>query len=97
MVRGEKSMFVEVAYKQIVGEVKERNRFFKSLQKIQKIAESIDENNFEAQSELIAKTCKDALKSRPNILSKKTKQLLEDYEYEAEYILSGEFIEQFEV
>ncbi len=90
-------MLVEMDYKQIVGEVKERNRFFKALQEIQKIAENIDENNFEAKSKLIAETCKKALKSRPNILSKKTKQLLKDYEYAAEYILSGEFIEQFEV
>lgn len=90
-------MLVEIEYKQIVGEVKERNKFFKALQEIQEIAKHIDENNFEAQSELIAKICKVALKSRPNTISKKTKQLLEDYDYDTEYILSGEFIEQFEV
>lgn len=90
-------MYVQADYKQIVGEVKERNRFFKALQEIQKLAENIDENNFQAQSEMIAKTCEDALKRRPNKLSKKTKQLLEDYDYDAEYILSGEFLEQFEI
>ncbi len=90
-------MLVEIDYKQIVGEVKERNRFFKVLQEIQKFAENIDEKNFEAQSKLIAETCKDALKRRPNKISKKTKQLLEDYDYQSEYILSGEFMEQFEV
>lgn len=90
-------MLVKIDYKQIVGEVKERNRFFNALQEIQKLAGNIDENNFEAQSELIAKTCKDALKRRPNKISKQTNQLLEDYNYEAEYILSGELMEQFEV
>ena len=90
-------MLVKADYKQIVGGVKERNRFFRALQEIQKIAENIDENNFEEQSELITETCKDALKRRPNKISKKTKQLLEDYDYDAEYILSGEFMEQFEV
>ncbi len=90
-------MLVEIDYKQIVGEVKECNKFFRALQEIQKIAESIDENNFQEQSELIAKTCKDSFKRRPNILSKKTKQKLEEYDYDAEYILSGEFMEQFEV
>lgn len=90
-------MLVEADYKQIVGGVKERNRFFRALQEIQKIAENVDGNNFEAQSKLIAETCKDALKRRPNVLSKKTKQLIEAREYDAEYILSGEFMEQFQV
>ncbi|CAN5225357.1 hypothetical protein BH20ACI1_BH20ACI1_02270 [soil metagenome] len=90
-------MLVEIDYKQIVGEVKERNRFFRALQEIQKIAENTDENNYEAQSRLIAERCKDELKRRPNIVSKKMKQLIEDREYMAEYILSGEFMEQFEV
>lgn len=97
MVKGEINMLVEIDYKQIVGEVKERNSFFKALQEIQKIAENIDEKNFEAQSELIVKTCQDVLKRRPNKISKKTKQLLKDYDYDAEYILSGEFMEQFQV
>lgn len=90
-------MLVEIDYKQIVGEVKERNRFFKALQEIQKLAENLNANNHEAQSALIAETCKDALKKRPNKLSKKTKQFLEEREYDAEYILSGEFMEQFQV
>ena len=90
-------MLVKIDYKQIVGEIKERNRFFRALQEIQKLAENVDEENFEAQSELIAETCKDALKRRPNKISKRTKQLLEDYDYDAEYILSGEFMEQFQV
>jgi membrane-associated HD superfamily phosphohydrolase len=90
-------MLVEIDYKQIVGEIKERNRFFKALQEIRKLADNIDENNFEVQSKLIVETCKDALIKRPNKISKKTKQLLEEYDYEAEYILSGEFMEQFQV
>lgn len=90
-------MLVETDYKQTIGEVKERNRFFKALQEIQKIAENINKHNFETQSELIAKTCKDALRSRPNKISRKTNQILKEYDYEAEYILSGEFMEQFQV
>ncbi len=90
-------MYMQMVYKQIVGEVNERNRFFKALQEIQKIAENIDENNFEALSELIAKTSKQALKSRPNKLSKKMKEFMKDLESNQEVILSGEIYEKFQV
>lgn len=89
-------MTVEIDYKQIVGAVKERNRYFRALQEIQKIAESLNENNFEAQSKLIAEVCKAALKKQPNKISKAAGQFPEQYDYDSEYILSGEFAEQFQ-
>jgi hypothetical protein len=89
-------MLVQIDYKQIVGEVKERNKLFKALQEVQKIADGIEENNFESQSNLIVEMCKEALKRRPNKTSKHTEQLLEQFDYDIEYILSGEFMEQFE-
>lgn len=89
-------MLVKTDYKQMVGEVKERNRFFKALQEVQKLAKNTNKTSHEAQSALIADICKDALKKRPHKISKKTKQSLEDREYNAEYILSGEFMEQFQ-
>lgn len=85
-------MEVKIDYKQIIGMVKERNRLFKALQEIQQIAE----NNSDSQSKTIAAKCKDALKSRPNILSSKTKQFIEDCEYRQELISSGEIYEKFE-
>jgi hypothetical protein len=84
-------MNVEIDYKQIVGMVKERNRLFKALLEIQEIAEN------SSDSKLIVAKCKDALKSRPNILSKKTKEFIEDYEYRQEMILSGEIYEKFQI
>ncbi len=90
-------MDVQVSHKQIVGEIKEHNRFFRALREIKEIAENIDKNNFDVQSDLIAEKCKQVLKSGPNILSKKTKQLIEDYEGHLESILSGEIYENFHI
>lgn len=89
-------MSVKVDYKQILGEVKERNRFFKALKEIQEIAENTNENNFEAQSELIGEMCKQTL-SCPNTLSKKMEEFAEDYEVHQETILSGEIYERFQI
>lgn len=86
-------MEVKMDYAQIIGMVKERNRLFKALQEIQQIAE----DGSDSQSKIIAAKCKDALKSRPNRLSKKTKQFIEDFEYRQELISSGEIYERFQV
>ena len=63
-------MFEEVDYQQVVGEVSERNRFFKALLEIQKIAENINGNNFEAQSDSITEICRQALKNKSITTSK---------------------------
>jgi hypothetical protein len=61
-------MWVQADYQQVVGEVKERNRFYKALNRIRDIALiNCNENTPEdvrEQFKLIVQECDDALKSR---------------------------------
>lgn len=90
-------MYIPLDFTELIDVVQECNDLRSVLQEIKQIAEKVDENNFEVQSKLIAATCNAALENKPKILSKTKNELLEDYEYHIESILSGEFNEQFEV
>ena len=90
-------MYIPQDFKELIDVVQECNQLRSILQEVKSIAENANENNFEDQSNLIASTCEEALKNKPNILSKTKSELLEDWEYHIESILSGEFNEQFEV
>jgi hypothetical protein len=58
-------MFVQVDYKQVVGEVKERNRFYKTLLEVKTIAtESSSSQDLETckeQLQAILKKCENSL------------------------------------
>ena len=90
-------MYIPLEFIELIDVVKECNELRNVLQKIKNIVEKTDESNFDSQSKLIAEICKEALENKPKILSKTKSELLEDYEYHIESILSGEFNEQFEV
>ncbi len=89
-------MYVPLDFYELIDVVKECNRLRKVIREVEKIAAKPDESNFETQSKLVAKTCKEALKNKPKILSKTKSQLLDDYAYHLESIMSGEYSEQFE-
>lgn len=90
-------MYIPQDFIDLIDVVEECNQLRNALQKIKKTAEQTDESNFEAQSKFIAAICDEALKNKPKILSKTKSELLSDYEYHIESILSGEYNEQFEV
>lgn len=89
-------MYVPLDFYELIDVVKECNRLRKVLKAVEIIAAKTDESNFQTQSELVVKTCKEALKNKPKILSKTKNQFLDDYAYHLESIISGEYLEQFE-
>ena len=90
-------MYIPLDFIELIDVVQECNQLRNSLQKIKKIAKKTDERNFKTQSKLITTICDEELKSKPKILSKTKSDLLADYEYHIESIISGEYNEQFEV
>lgn len=82
---------------ELIDVVQKCNELHDALRKIKQIAAKTDESNFKIQADLISAICDAALQNKPKILSKTKNELLEDYEYHIESILSGEFNEQFEV
>ena len=90
-------MYIPLDFTELIDVVQKCNELRSVLQEIKQIAEKVGENSYEVQSKLIAATCNKALENKPKILSKTKSELLENYEYHIESILSGEFNEQFEV
>lgn len=90
-------MYIPQDFIDLIDVVQKYNQLRNVLKKIKNTAEETDKSNFEAQSKLIAATCGEALKNKPKILSKTKSELLEDWDYHIESIISGEFNEQFEV
>lgn len=90
-------MYIPQDFIELIDVVQDCNQLHDALREIKQIAAKTDEGNFKIQSKLIAEICEAALKNKPKILSKTKSELLEDYEYHIESILSGEFNEQFEV
>ncbi|HQU86022.1 MAG TPA: hypothetical protein PKY59_23040 [Pyrinomonadaceae bacterium] len=82
---------------ELIDVVQKCNQLHDALQEIKQIAAKTGESNFKIQAESISAICDEALKNKPKILSKTKNELLEDYEYHIESMLSGEFNEQFEV
>ncbi len=89
-------MYVPLDFYELIDVVEECNRLRKVLKAVEIVAARTDESNFGTQSKLVTKTCKEALKNKPKILSKTKNQLLDDYAYHLESIISGEYLEQFE-
>ena len=90
-------MYIPLEFIELTELVEECNELRNVLQQVKQLTSKTDENNFEAQSKLIAVICEKALKNKLPILSKEKSELLESWEYHIESILSGEFNEQFEV
>lgn len=90
-------MYIPQDFINLIDVVQECNQLRNALQEIKQIAIETNKSNVEDQSKSIAAICNAALKNKPKILSKTKGELLEDYEYHIESILSGEFNEQFEV
>ena len=90
-------MYIPLEFIELMDVVPECNQLRSILQEIKQIAEKTDENNFENQAKLISQICDEALKNKPKILSKTKSDLIEDYEYHIESIISGEYMEQFQV
>jgi hypothetical protein len=90
-------MYIPQDFLELMDVVPECRKLRNVLEEIKNIAEQFDESNFENQAKLISEICDEALKNKPKMLSKTKSDLIEDYEYHIESILSGEFNEQFEV
>lgn len=89
-------MYIPLDFIKLIEVVQECNDLRSNLQEIKEAAEKTGESNFDAQSKLIAAICDEALKYKPTILSKTKDELLEDWEYHVESIISGEYTEQFQ-
>ena len=89
--------YIPLDFLELMDVVPECRKIHNVLEEIKNIAEKSDENNFKNQAKLIAKICDEALQNKPKILSKTKNELIEDYEYHIESIISGEYIEQFQV
>lgn len=90
-------MYIPQDFIELMEVVQECNNLRRALHEVKKAAEKTNESNFEAQSKLIAATCDEELKNKPRILSKTKNELLEDWDYHIESIISGEYNEQFQV
>ena len=90
-------MYVPLDFYELIDVVEECNRLRKVLEAVEIVAAKTDESNFETQSKSVTKLCKETLKNKPKILSKTKNQLLDDYAYHLESIMSGEYNEQFEI
>jgi hypothetical protein len=90
-------MYIPLEFIELTELVEECNKLRNVLQKVNEIANTTDESNFENQSKLLAVMCEKALKSKLPILSKKKSELMDSWEYHIESIISGEYMEQFQV
>lgn len=90
-------MYIPLEFIELADVVRECNKLRSVLEEIKILVEKNDDNNFESQAKLIAAICNESLKNKPKILSKTKSELLADYEYHIESILSGEYNEQFQV
>lgn len=90
-------MYILQDFLELMDVVPEYAKIHNALKEIKNIAEKMDENNFESQSKLIAEICDEASKNKPKIISKNKSDLIEDYEYHIESLISGEYLEQFQV
>jgi protein-tyrosine-phosphatase len=90
-------MYIPLEFIELTELVEECNKLRNVLQKVNEIANTTDESDFENQSKLIAVMCEKALKNKLPILSKKKSELMDSWEYHTESIISGEYMEQFQV
>lgn len=90
-------MYIPLDFIELMDVVEDCNNLRSFLMKIEKIAKKTDESNSDSQLKLIAATCEKALENKSRILSKTKDDLLEDWEYHIESIISGEYTEQFQV
>ena len=90
-------MYIPQDFLELMDIVPECRKLLNALEEIKNIAENPDESNLENQAKLISEICDEALKNKPKILSKTKSDLIEDYEYHIESIISGEYMEQFQV
>lgn len=90
-------MYIPQDFLELMDVVPECKKLRNALEEIKQIAENPDESNFENQAKLISQICDEALKFKTKILSKTKSDLIEDYEYHIESIISGEYMEQFQV
>ncbi len=89
-------MYIPQDFVELMDVVEDCNNLRSILMKIEEIAKKADGSNVDSQLKLIAATCEKALENKSRILSKTKHDLLEDWEYHIESIISGEYTEQFQ-